>query len=109
MKFIAILSAGVVLCLSGCGSSDDESMPPNFPNAMARANAAAPSTSESEEEGSSSPETVSEGQYEGTSVEGMSVEPTTNPSAGSETQSADSEASADDQSAEQAADAPDGQ
>jgi len=109
MKLIAIFGAGLALTLSGCGSSDDEGGPsPPFPNAVTPANHGSSSASDSEEEGSSedSSDTASADQYEGTSVEGMSVAPTVNPSDSSEV---NSEASADDPSAEQASDSSDGQ
>src|SRR5690348_13808057 len=103
MKFIAILSACLVLSLSGCGSSDDVGNSLPSQNAAAPANNAASSASDSDGEDYSeaSSEAAPAGQYEGTSVEGMSVAPTVNPSDGSET---NSEASADGQSAEQASD-----
>ena len=95
MKVIAILSAGLALSLSGCGSSDDETPPP-FPNAVAPVQTTASSASDTQEEESDSSSDLNPGQYEGTSVEGMSVEPAVNPSVSSE---ASSEAPADDQRA----------
>jgi hypothetical protein len=105
VKFIAILSVGLALSLSGCGSYDDEAPPP-FPNAVAPVQTTASAASDTQEEETDSSSDLNSSQYEGTSVEGMSVEPAVNPSVSSE---ASSEAPADDQSAEQASDESDRQ
>ena len=108
MKFIVILGAGLALSLTGCGSSDDEPPPP-FANAAMQAPRTDSSASDTEEEGSDSGSDLNPAQYEGTSVEGISVSPAVDPSVPSGEQSADSETSSDNQSAEQASDESDGQ
>ena len=109
MKFIAILGAGVALSLGGCDSSDSGSRT-LYANAAAPANDEASSADESDaDSGSGASDEAPQEQDEGAPVDGTPVEPTVNPSDGSQAPAADSDTSSNDQPADQASDQPDEQ
>jgi len=109
LRYSLILSAGLALSLGGCDSSDSGSRT-LYANAAAPANDEASSAVESDagSDSGASDEAPQE-QDEGAPVDGTPVEPTVNPSDGSQAPSADSDTSSNDQPADRASDQPDEQ
>jgi len=109
LRYILILGAGLALSLGGCDGSDSGSRTV-YANATARANdeASSADASDAGSDSGASDEAPQE-QDQGAPVDGTPVEPTVNPSDGSQAPAADSDTSSNDQPADQASDQPDEQ